>query len=363
MIPKYSQIADLLERRIRHGDYLLKDLPSGRALASELGVGHTVVRGAVDLLASSGLLVRQANGRYKARLAPEQSPHSRQARIAFLGPAFASPFYGLCRMAVEQVGRQSGAYVRAVDYVHWDDAVIDDVLATFDGVYVMPLALDMPQNCARRFAKAKCRVVTLEHDLTRHGLPCIEVFPTEGLPALFDHLSDGGRRSVGCVNVQPEDAVTRRRIQAWRTWSRALGRTAPIIDEPVSLYGRTLVQARTVMGRLLDEGSLKCDALFVTTGEAARGVVRALCDACVAVGRDVWVGSMDDDGDARHSTPSLTALELPDLPRLVRTTMAWMLDPAQPWDGSLKLGEARPRLFVGETTQTHASNPTKAKSP
>ena len=53
MLPKYSQIADLLERRIRHGDYLLKEMPSGRALAAELGVGHTVVRGAIDLLAGN----------------------------------------------------------------------------------------------------------------------------------------------------------------------------------------------------------------------------------------------------------------------------------------------------------------------
>lgn len=362
MVPKYTQIADLLERRIRHGDYLLKDLPSGRALAQELGVGHTVVRGAMDLLVAGGWLVRQGNGRYKARLAPEQGARA-QVRIAFLGPAYASPFYGLCRMAVEHEGRQSGAYVRSVDYIHWEDAVIDDVLSTFDGVYVMPLAQDMPRNCARRLAKAKCRVATFEHDLTHLGVPCIDVFPIDGLQPLFDHLSDQGRRSVGCFNVQPEDAVTRRRIQAWRTWGRDRGGAARIIDEPATLYGRTLVQARTVMAQVLDAGRLECDALFVTTGEAARGVVRALFDAGLAVGRDVWVGSMDDDGEARHLTPSLTAIELPDLPRLVRKTMAWMSAPARPWEGPLKLGEDLPRLFVGETTQPRIPTQTKAKKP
>ena len=350
MTPMYRQIADVLERRIRHGDYLLKDVPSGRTLAVELGVGHTVIRGAIDLLVGSGLLVRQANGRYKAHLAAEHGTQP-QSRIAFLAPAFASPFYHLCRIAVEHMARQSGACLRSVDYIHWDDAVIDDVLNTFDGVYLMPLPQDMPRAVARRFAKAKCHVVTLEHDLTGDGIPCIDVFPVESLPPLFEHLADHGRRRVGCFNVQPEDAATRRRIQAWQAWLRGRGQTVQFIDEPVPLYGRTISQARQVMGRLLAARALDCDALFVTTGEAARGVIRALYDHGVAVGGDLLVGSVDDDGDARHLTPSLTAVELPDLQRLVWQTMAWIQDPGKAWDGALKVGAETPRLFIGETTR------------
>ena len=349
----YTQIAKVLESRIRHGDYLLKGMPSGRALAAEMGVSHTVVRGAVKTLVAKGLLTSLPNGRYKALLAPERDSRP-QPRIGFLVPEYVSPFYGLCRSAVESVAREVGAYVRVVDYIHWDDVVIDDALNSFDGVYVAPLAQDMPLACARRFAKAKCRVVMLEHDLTAYGIPCIDIFPIQGLPPLFAHLSENGRRRVGCFNVQPEDSVNKRRIGAWQTWMRERGQMGRLIDEPVPLYGRTITQARSVMDRVLQEGALDCEALFVTTGEAARGVIRALCDHGIAVGRDIFVGSVDDDGDARHLTPSLTALELPDLPRLVRQTMAWMVYPEREWVGELKLGESRHSLFIGETTHPQA---------
>ena len=363
MTSTYTQIANILERRILHGDYLLKEMPSGRSLAEEMGVSHTVVRSAIKLLVAKGLLVSLPNGRYKALLAPEQNSRP-QPRIGFLVPEYVSPFYGLCRSAVESVAREVGAYVRAVDYIHWDDAVIDDALNSFDGIFIAPLAQDMPLACARRLAKAKCRLVTLEHDLTAYGIPCIDIFPVAGLPPLFAHLSDQGRRRVGCFNVQPEDSANRLRIEAWQSWIREHGQMGRLIDEPVPLYGRTITQARSVMSRVLQEGSLDCDALFVTTGEAARGVIRALCDQGIAVGRDVFVGSVDDDGDARHLTPSLTALELPDLPRLVRQAMAWMVYPEREWSGPLKLGESHHRLFIGETTyprEVGAENKNKAK--
>lgn len=358
MTATYTQIANILERRIRHGDYLLKEMPSGRALAMEMGVGHTVVRGAIKTLVDKGLLTSLPNGRYKALLTPERESRP-QPRIGFLVPEYVSPFYGLCRMAIEHVAREVGAYVRAVDYIHWDDAVIDDALNSFDGIYVVPLAQDMPLACARRFAKAKCRVVTLELDLTSYGIPCIEIFPIQGLPPLFEHLSEKGRRRVGCFNVQPEDTVNQRRIGAWQTWIREHGQMGRLIDEPVPLYGRTITQARSVMNRVLQEGALDCEAIFVTTGEAARGVVRALCDHGIAVGRDIFVGSVDDDGDARHLTPSLTSLELPDLPKLVRQTMAWMVYPEREWAGELKLGESRHNLFIGETTHPQSAGAVK----
>ena len=89
----------------------------------------------------------------------------------------------------------------------------------------------------------------------------------------------------------------------------------------------------------------------MTTTQAAKGVIRALWDHGIAIGRDFLVASIGDEGDVRYMTPSLTALELPDLQQLVRQTMTWMLSGDKTWNGALKVGEEAPRLFIGETTR------------
>ena len=350
MTPKYIQVADLLERRIRNGDYLLKDIPPGRTLAEQMGVGHIVVRQALDLLLKGGLLERQENGRLTARTvnnAGSQPP----LRIAFLQPAFECPFFRLCRLAVEHAAREAGAYLRLVDYIHYDDAVIIDVLEAFDGVYIAPLAQNMPLSIMRRFSRARCRVVMFDHDLTDHGIGCINMFPDSHLPTLFDHLVESGRAQLGCFNVQPEDSVIQRRILAWRRWLRAHGQTGQLVNEPVQLYQHPIAQAYEVMSRLLDNGDLKGNTFFATTTDAAKGIVRALWEHGTAIGRDFFVASIGDEGDVRYMTPSLSALEPPDLVNLARQALDWIQHPERPDGRAPTIGEESPRLFIGETTR------------
>lgn len=350
MTPKYIQVADVLERRIRNGDYLLKEIPPGRTLAEQMGVGHIVVRNALDLLLKGGLLTRQDNGRLSAR-AVNGTGSQPQLRIAFLQPAFECPFFRLCRLAVEHAAREAGAYLRLVDYIHYDDAVIIDILDAFDGVFIAPLAQNMPLAIMRRFSRSRCRVVMFDHDLTDHGIGCINMFPDSHLPTLFDHLAQSGNAKMGCFNVQPEDSVIQRRIQAWRTWLRDHGQTGQLINEPVQLYQHAIAHAYEVMSRLLDNGELKGNAFFATTTDAAKGIVRALWDHGVAIGRDFFVASIGDEGDVRYMTPSITALEPPDLASLARQAMDWIQRPDKPEGKALMVGEASPRLFVGETTR------------
>ena len=350
MTPKYIQVADVLERRIRNGDYLLKDIPPGRTLAEQMGVGHIVVRQALDLLHKGGLLERQDNGRLTARTvnnAGSQPP----LRIAFLQPAFECPFFRLCRLAVEHAAREAGAYLRLVDYIHYDDAVIIDVLDAFDGVYIAPLAQNMPLSIMRRFSRARCRVVMFDHDLTDHGMACINLFPDAHLPTLFTHLAESDGAKMGCFNVQPEDSVIQRRIQAWRTWLRDQGQTGQLINDPVQLYQHPIAHAYDVMSRLLDSGELQANAFFATTTDAAKGMVRALWDHGVAIGRDFFVASIGDEGDVRYMTPSLTALEPPDLANMARQALDWIQRPDKAEGKAPMVGEASPRLFIGETTR------------
>lgn len=350
MTPKYIQVADVLERRIRNGDYLLKEIPPGRTLAEQMDVGHIVVRNALDLLIKGGLLERQDNGRLTARTVNSTGTQS-QLRIAFLQPAFECPFFRLCRLAVEHAAREAGAYLRLVDYIHYDDAVILDVLDAFDGVYIAPLAQNMPLAIMKRFSRSRCRVVMFDHDLTEHGMGCINLFPDSHLPTLFEHLAKSGSEKLGCFNVQPEDSVIQRRIQAWRAWLRSRGQNGQLINEPVQLYQHPIAHAYEVMSRLLREDELKSNIFFATTTDAAKGIIRALWDRGVAIGQDFFVASIGDEGDVRFMTPSLTALEPPDLANLARQAMDWIQRPDKPEGKALMVGEDTPRLFVGETTR------------
>ena len=209
-----------------------------------------------------------------------------------------------------------------------------------------------PLAAVQRFAHARCRAVVFDQDLTEHGLACINIFPDSHLPALFEHLAGSGNVRLGCFNVQPEDPVIRRRIQAWRAWLQDRRRTGQLVDEPVPLYDHAIVRAHEVMSRLLRGGGLECDAFFVTTTDAAKGVIRALWDHGVAIGRDFRVASIGDEGNVRYMTPSLTAIEPPDLARLARQTLSWIQSSDRSAPRALKVGEETPRLFIGETTRT-----------
>lgn len=356
MVAQYRCIAEKMEKRIRFGDYLIKGFPPSRRLAEEMGVSHIVARKAMELLVREGLIERRANGRYTACVSPDKDTVMRR-RVAFVAPAFSSPFFELCRKAAAHAARELGVHVRQVDFIHWDDSIFGEVLRAFHGAFIMPVAEQVPRHLAERWAKSRCRVVTFEHDLTEFGVPCIEVFPTRHLATLFSRMMRGSTGRLGCLNVQPEDQVIVRRMDAWRDWAERRGLAGPMINEPMKPYDRAVGHAYEVTRRAIREGRLECGALFVTIADAAKGVIRALHDEGVAVGSSFRVASVDDEGDARFLIPSLTSLELPDMDSLVRQALSWMFEPGASLPGNRILASSLPDVFVGETVTGGSAAP------
>ena len=58
---KHLEISDIIERRIRHGDYAIAGLPAERELADDVGASRVTVRKALTVLEQKGLLHRAAN--------------------------------------------------------------------------------------------------------------------------------------------------------------------------------------------------------------------------------------------------------------------------------------------------------------
>src|SRR5690606_5247970 len=152
---RVDDIVSLLEKRILHGDYAARELPTETRLAAEMGASRMTARKAVLRLLDRGYLVRQPNGRvYVSRRLPAQ-----RMRVAFLGPAHSPLMANKWRIAVEREGARRGIAVRPVDFVHWDDPIIGETLEGFDGVFLLPSSDAMPDALLERLRTAPVPLV------------------------------------------------------------------------------------------------------------------------------------------------------------------------------------------------------------
>jgi DNA-binding transcriptional MocR family regulator len=82
---KHKYTSQLLERRIRHGDYLLSGIPAERELAGEIGVSRVTIRRALEELRRKGLIERLPNRR--VALSRKARSSMGDLQLAFLAPS------------------------------------------------------------------------------------------------------------------------------------------------------------------------------------------------------------------------------------------------------------------------------------
>lgn len=347
-IPQYRRVAKVLEQRILHGDYLIKDVPATRSLAKEMEVSHIVMCKAVELLTNEGLLDRKPNGRLIVRRATKD--HKPQPRLAFVAPAFNSRTFQVLRIAVELAAAKVNALFRPVDYVHWEDAVFSDVLDSFDGAFVMNSSDPIPADLVDRLERSRCRVATFFMNLTQHGIPNIPVMEESGIRTLLDHLYGLGHRRICCFNTQPENLPTLGHINVWRQWCREHGVSGLLVSDPVQSYEDPLARAYETGLRMLRQITSDCTAVFCITSRATQGLLRAMADLQLKPGHDLSICTMDDECQVRYMVPSITALKMMDLATPVGALVDWMVHPNKKWTGDLNLRDGHASLFIGEST-------------
>lgn len=343
--PKVEQILRILERRIRHGDYHGRDVPTERELATEVGVSRMTARKALQRLVKQGLLLRQPSGRVAAN-----GTASGSLRLALLVPSLASQDVERWRLGLERVAHQFDASVRAILYLHWDDPAIIDALDSFDGVFVHPSCEEIPERIIDRFRGAGRGVVILGRDLSVEGLPSIDLFPPVFIQRLLDVLADLGHRSVDCFNVQTVDPTIQQRIEQWNLWRAVHRFGGRLLGDSIQAYDIPLPQAYAQAGHLLAQGQFTSTAVLCTTLPAAVGLIRAMRDRKIAVGEDVSICVINDEGLGRYMSPSITGIEMPDPAAYLSVCFEWMQRRGEGWIGSLLMQPTQVPLFVGETT-------------
>jgi DNA-binding LacI/PurR family transcriptional regulator len=352
---KYAQFGQLMEERIRRGDYALRELPTEQELARELGASRKTARRAIQRLLEKGIVARKPYGRLTV--------NRKQGRLqlAFLGTSYYSQTAEAWRFAVNRAAERIGATVRPVDFVHWDDPIIAETIEAFDGVFIMPSSENIPPAVLERFHRTP-HLVSLENDLSEWNVPSVHLLPPRFIHVLGDHLYKLGHRRIDCLNTQPQDSVIQRRSEQWMLWRRLHRVEGHLINEPVQPYQHAAPQAYEVMKRLLSAGEFKATGLVCLTNAAALGSIRALQEHGIRVGKDVSVCAMEGGQQAQLMWPSWTVLNTPEPDVYINVCVDWIAKRKEPWIGPHLMEPATMTLFEGESTgPAPATRPTKKR--
>lgn len=346
----YTEVMDVVERRIAEGDYMLKDLPGERKLAEEVGVSYMTARKAVSQLIEKGVLSRKSNGSLVVHQTAE--PQAAGAQIVLLTPGYPSSHFVHCRLAISKAAEKRDLRFRPVEFLHWYDPVVREALDGSDGLLLIPSTEPIPPKILEALTDPAQRVVFFDGDMSRYGLPSVRLFSRAHITELFEHLWGLGHRRVNCLNAQGHNHEIERRITHWRDWLKVRGGTGELWDTPVRPYSDPVSQGYRTMARVLEEQAdpKSLGAIVCTTQPAATGAIRACHDAQVQVGRDVSICAINNEPTGRFSLPSLTGLEMPDLDPLLAKCFTWFADPAADWPGELTLMPEHSTLFKGEST-------------
>lgn len=344
---KYMYIANVLEERIRRGDYITRRLPVENELVSEFGVSRVTVRKSLQMLIDHGVLTRLPNA--GVRIA--DGGKKQKKTFCFLKVAYPCISIQIYLSMLERIAAEYDATIRPVDFVHWNDPAIREALNTFDGIFFIPLSEKMPDPIRKQCAEAHCGVVVFDHDLTDCGIPSIFAFPPKHMSRMLDYLFSLGHRKIVGLNTQPEEPLILQRFEQWLLWQKTRNLTLRLINQPVESYEHSWIRAYEVMSHQLKTGAFDGTALLCTTQAVAIGAIRAFHEYGIQVGKDVSVCAINDDGISRYLCPSLTCFQLPEnLIGYLRLCVEWMLRDKQKWDGPLKFQADGDNLFIGEST-------------
>ena len=346
-MPKYESVSDLIEKRIRFGDYALKDIPPEERLASEVGVSRMTARKAVLHLLEKGLLVRQPNGRVAVN---REGLSGGAMQLALLMPAWQSSFLESWQIAATQVASKFNGIIRRVDFVHWDDPLIGEALDRFDGVLLYPSTDPVPPHIMDRLCEHRTPVVVLDADWSMHGLRSIDLMPNSQTNQLLDHLADLGHQRIACLNTQPVTLDIPERIKQWESWMSERGWAGRLISEPVAAYGDPTARSYEVMTKFLRARKPDFTAMLCVTAAAAIGAMRDLLDAGIRIGHDVSVCAINDEGMGRYLNPTLTATQIPDIEPFLEVAFEWIQQRKPDWDAPMLLQPSSVPFFVGEST-------------
>jgi DNA-binding LacI/PurR family transcriptional regulator len=341
---KYTEVKSVIKRRIRQGDYLLSKFPGERKIADETGVSYMTARKAVLELIEEKVLVRGPTGALDIH--PAYAKRAKPAQVVFLYPAYASTYLTQLRSLVSDFAHKQDVALRPVQFVHWDETTVLEAVEQARAALVIPFGPEVPTRLLEPFRENK--VVILDGDFTRDGLPSIRLFRRECIEQVFEHLYRLGHRRIDCLNTQNRNEEIDRRIDVWQSWMRRRGVSGQLWDDPAPLFTDPTIIAHQAMSRILDQKLTTATAVVATTCPAAIGAIRACWERQINVGHELSIAAINIEPPAEFFCPSITGLNTPHLSEVLEQCFEWFFGRGA-WAGPQLMEPKSTTLFVGES--------------
>lgn len=342
---KYTEVMTVIKRRIRAGDYLLSRFPGERKIAEETGVSYMTARRAVQELLEEKVLLRGPNGALEVHPAFEKQ--TKPAQVVLLYPAYPSAYLTQLREVVSDFAQRRGIALRPAQFVHWDETSLLEAVDQARGSVIIPYGPEIPARLLEPFRQNK--VVILDGDFTRNGLPSIRLFTERCIEGVLEHLHRLGHRRIDCLNTQNRNPEIERRIDIWDRWLRRRGVDGQLWDDPAPVFTDPTIAARRLTLHLLEQKRIDATALVATTCPAAIGAQRAAWERGLTVGQDLSICAVNIEPPAEFFCPSITGLNMPDLNDVLGRCFDWFYS-SKEWNGPRLMEPTDSSLFKGEST-------------
>ena len=343
---KYSEIAELVKRRIRKEDYTVNRFPGTRKLAEDCGVSYLTARQAMLKLVDDGVLLQKENGYFSIN--PHWNRDKAEFKVVFLTHHRASDYY-VWENAVMAAAEKLGVFFRQVYYTHDDDPVIAEVLSgDFDLIFFKHNILGNP-FCRNLVLKHRDKVVSLFQDLTGYGVRCFDGASPEEAVRLVDHLYELGHRRFAAVKVAGDTSSGSSKIAAWERRLGQYGLKNTVFEVACRHTSYTLIPAYEQAARIV-EASPRPTAVFCTALELAIGLNRYCHEQGIAVGRELSVCSFGQPEMARMQVPSITVIDRPPPVEVAEEIIRDVMDSGGGKPARLMYRTGVGNLIVGEST-------------
>ncbi len=334
----------ILQEQIITGDYALLDFPAERKLAAAYDVTQMTARKAIKNLEKRGFLKRQSNGTVTA-IRPQGGT------AAFLAPTFLSNHISMFQKILSSVAAEFDWQLRTVLYMHWNDAVIEETLERFDGVFLYPVQEEISERLTDLLARSQTPVVALGRDMSDLGIPSFLDHPQNATEQMVDFLNDKGYQKIDFLLTQPRGTGNHHPIDIWRRRLKYHGLTGECFEYPVESYGDSYAQAFQCISELIEKQKFNSNCLLGATMAEAIGACRALASHGIMPGRDIAVSAIvkSRGGISDYFIPSITAVEPADCQEALRQYLEWMTKPHSEWSGEMIWQGNNGQIFTGES--------------
>jgi DNA-binding LacI/PurR family transcriptional regulator len=332
----YRDIAALMEKRIAHGDYNFKPLPTERALSKEMDVSQKTARRALLELDRRGLITRKPNSR------PHITDRGRRI-LAFLAPLGANtPSTSASMLTSSAVLWESrataaadaaGFTLQTLYYRHWDDPQIAEAIQTCAGALLLPLREPIPERVRTLVCEADTPVALLGRDWSSHGIPSLIPCPPAWVGTVLERMRAAGCRHIALFSAYSRSPLIDQMIEHYKLWMSMHGGSSTIVMADLPAETPFLERARRAAGTILDLLP-RPDGVLCISELGAIGLARGLLDRGLRPGPDILVSALNYESLdlAPYAAPSIMYVQGDPTPAL-QHIVEWMARGGEDWVG------------------------------